>query len=139
MRLDFEFGLKSLCDVRGKTVKVFTDNMTAVAYVRRQGVVKSLDCNAIAQVIWSWCEVKGIWLRVAHIPGVENKLADFKSRNFADNVEWTLSDKIYTKVEQIFGSLEVDLFATRLNAKVAKYVSWKPDPDAFAIDAFEMC
>ena len=31
---------------------------------------------------------------------------------------------------------EVDLFATRLTNKLPKYVSWKPDPYAWKIDAF---
>lgn len=31
---------------------------------------------------------------------------------------------------------DVDMFATRLNAKLPCYVAWKPDPGAIAIDAF---
>ena len=31
---------------------------------------------------------------------------------------------------------DIDLFATRLNHKVNKYISWKPDPFAMAVDAF---
>jgi hypothetical protein len=30
----------------------------------------------------------------------------------------------------------VDLFATRLNTQLSRFVSWQPDPDAEAIDAF---
>ena len=30
----------------------------------------------------------------------------------------------------------IDIFASRLNAKCEKYFSWKPDPNALAIDAF---
>ena len=34
--------------------------------------------------------------------------------------------------------MEVDMFASRLNAKLKKYVSFFPDHDAYAIDAFSM-
>ena len=33
---------------------------------------------------------------------------------------------------------EVDLFASRLNAKTDKFISWHPEPGAFGIDAFSL-
>ena len=33
---------------------------------------------------------------------------------------------------------ETDLFASALNHQVPKYVSWNPDQEAFAIDAFSI-
>ena len=41
-----------------------------------------------------------------------------------------------------FGKPEVDLFASHLNTKCTKYVSYKPDPGAFHvndINAFSVC
>ena len=32
----------------------------------------------------------------------------------------------------------IDLFASMNNKKLERYVSWKPDPDAFAVDAFSL-
>lgn len=32
----------------------------------------------------------------------------------------------------------MDLFACRLSKQVCTYVSWKPDPDATAVDAFSI-
>jgi hypothetical protein len=43
-------------------------------------------------------------------------------------------EKICSKVYQP----NVDLFASRLNYQLKPFVSWLPDPDAFAIDAFTM-
>ena len=40
-------------------------------------------------------------------------------------------------IESVVGTLEIDLFASRLNHQCAKYVAWHPDPGAFAIDAFQ--
>ena len=133
-----DFALRSLCDREGTHIKVFTDNMTALAYIKHQGGVKSPDCNKVAQDIWAWCEDRDVWLSIAHIPGLENELADYKSRHFADNLEWSLKPEIFSRIVKVFGKPEIDLFATRLNCKVDCFVSWKPDPQAFAVDAFSL-
>ena len=130
------FGLKSLCKEDGVHIRVMTDNTTALAYVKHLGGVKSLRCNQIARKIWDWCEDKGVWITIAHIPGILNTLADFKSRHFVDNTEWELNPKIFKRICLLFGKPEVDLFASRLNKKVDLFVSWNPDPDAWRIDAF---
>ena len=130
-------GLQSLCPT-GCHVRVMTDNTTALAYVKHQGGVRSLECNEEAQRIWSWAEGNQVWISIAHVPGIFNEIADFHSRNFADNLEWSLNDRIFNKIVKIFGQPDVDLFATRLNAKTEKYISWRPDPGAIAVDAFSI-
>ena len=65
-------------------------------------------------------------------------MADYKSRHFSDNLEWRLNNKVFHKIVGIFGLPEIDLFASRLNKKVERFVSWGPDPEAEAIDAFTM-
>ena len=93
-------------------------------------------CNDLAFDIWSWAVKKDIWLSASHVPGVENNIADLKSRYFYDNKEWSLNPYMFEKVCETFGKPEIDLFTTRLNAKCELYVSFKPDPNAFAVDAF---
>ena len=41
------------------------------------------------------------------------------------------------KIFQIPGPCQVDLFATRLNNQLRKFISWNPDPFAWATDAFQ--
>ena len=36
------------------------------------------------------------------------------------------------------GGCDVDLFASRVNAQLKSYVSWRPDPDVMALDAFTL-
>ena len=79
---------------------------------------------------------KDIWLSTSHVPGVENNIADLKSRYFYDNKEWSLNHYMFEKVREKFGKPETYLFATCLNAICELYVSFKPDPNAFAVDAF---
>ena len=130
------FGLKALCEVSKCHIRIMTDNMTALAYVKHHGGVRSEGCNREAQDIWSWAEEREVWLSIAHIPGVDNVMADFKSRNFEDNLEWELSEKLYERIVDRFGEPEIDLFATRLNCKVPRFIAWYPDPEAWAVDAF---
>ena len=131
-------GLQSLCRLEEVHVRIMSDNTTALAYIKHQGGVKSPECHEIAKQIWIWAEERNIWLSGAHIPGVDNVLADYKSRHFEDNLEWCLSDKIFRTIVSVFGKPEVDLFASRLNHKLDRFVSWKPDPQAIAVDAFSL-
>ena len=43
---------------------------------------------------------------------------------------------MYSILVEKFGPFCIDLFASRLNYKEPKYVSWKPDPLALFVDAF---
>lgn len=121
---------------RGSFIRVVTDNTTAVAYVNHMGGTKSRDCDKVARRIWSWCEAKGIWLRAAHLPGVENVEADHESRNFTENTEWKLNPEIFDCLCKTWGVPEIDLFASRLNFQIPNYCSWIPDPGATWVDAF---
>ena len=133
--LAIKFGLQ--CYWEGSThVSLRSDNMTAVAYIKNLGGVKSIGCDQIARDIWEWCENRNVVLSISHIPGVDNVLADFRSRSFSDSLEWELNSKIFDKICKVFGMPNMDLFATRLNNKCPCYASWEPDPQAVKLDAF---
>ena len=130
------FGLKSLCKEQDKHIRIRTDSTTALAYVKNMGGSKSGDCLEEALQIWEWAQGQNCWLSITHIPGVDNILADLRSRKFKDHLEWVLNPKLFTQICKQWGTPEVDLFASRLNAKVRKYVSWEPEPDNWRTDAF---
>ena len=65
-------------------------------------------------------------------------IADFKSRHFHDNTEWPLHPTVFSSITHTFFYPEIDLFASRLNKQVDKFVSWKPEPGAWAVDAFHL-
>lgn len=104
------------------------DNTTSCAYLK----------NLLAAEIWEWCIQRNIWLSVAHVAGTSNVEADILSREINDDLEWALEENIFQKILHKFGKLEVDLFASRLNHKLPKYVALRPDPKAIAVDAFSM-
>ena len=79
---------------------------------------------------------KLLWSR-RHRPGVENRRADLLSRWKQDSTDLKLDPKYFRLAEQRWGRHTVDLFATRLNRQVGRFVSWRPDPEATAVDAFQ--
>ena len=91
------------------------------------------ECNSIAKDIWNWAIYKDIWLSAAHIPGSSNIDADQLSRNLNLDLEWMLPAPMFQRKIIL---IDIDLFASRLNAQVEDYVSWKPHPVAKSVDAF---
>ena len=133
------YGLRSLCaDLAHVHVRVRVDNMTAVHYISNMGGVRSVRCNRIAKRIWLWCMHNNIWLSVAFIKGKDNVEADRLSRVFDERTEWMLNREVFQDLVLLWGRPEIDLFASRLNAQVAKFISWLPDPEAHGVDAFSL-
>ena len=130
------FGLQAFVkELKGKHVHVEIDNSTAVAYIRNMGGTHSKKCNKMAQAIWHYCINNDIWLSATHIPGVLNVEADRESRLFSDSTEWSINKTVFKNIIECFGTPDVDLFASRLNNKLATYYAWKPDPFAKGIDS----
>lgn len=129
------FALKCYAD-NDANVCLKSDNTTAVGYLNKMGGMHSPLLNNLAREIWSWCMQRRISLTAQHIPGECNSSADFGSRHFNDRTEWSLHPTVFTWVSQRVFWPEIDLFASRLNAKLERYVSWHPDPGAWATNAF---
>ena len=117
-------------------VRVMTDNTTAIAYINKQGGIRSMYCNDLAVDIWNICIDKGCHISAAHIPGVENITADTASREFEESAEWMLSPHIFNNICSLYGTPDIDMFATRVNTQLYRFASWRPDPDAEIIDSF---
>ncbi|KAJ8913473.1 hypothetical protein NQ315_013853 [Exocentrus adspersus] len=114
------------------------DNTTAVASINRMGSVQFQNLNNITQKIWRWCETRNIYIFASYINTKENVEADIASRQNHKETEWSLSQKAFQKILSKFGTPSIDLFASRVNKKCSKFVSWRRDPEAFQVDAFTM-
>ena len=79
-----------------------------------------------------------IWITAYHVPGVKNTLSDLRSL-FYNNKEWYLNKRVAKSLFDQFGKPEIDLSASHLNTKCSKYASYKPDPDAYHVNAFSLC
>ena len=122
--------------IKGKHVKINSDNSTAVCYLNAMGGTKSPSCNKLVQGIWTWCMQNKVWLTASHLPGALNVEAGQQSRQFNERTEWHLREMSSKKFPNSGGTPDIDLFASRLNSQLPKYVSWKPDPGATHVDAF---
>ena len=133
------YNLKSYCvDMRNEHIRLYLDNVTAVAFINGMGGTRSELCNKLSHDIWVWCIDRNLWVSAAHIPGVNNSVADSESRLRHDPTEWMLSNTVFKIIADCFYHPEIDLFASRLNTQLPKYVSWRPDPGCIAVDAFSL-
>ena len=97
------------------------------------GGTKSEECLREAIKIWEWAQDNKNWLTITHIPGVENVLADLRSRKFRDHLEWRLNTTIFDILCNEWGTPEVDMFVSRLNTQIEKYVTenWRTNAFSF--------
>ena len=63
----------------------------------------------------------------AHRPGKVNVRADHLSRWKHDHTDIRLEPKVFEIIDRRYGPHSVDLFATRDNRLLDRYVSWRPD------------
>ena len=49
--------------------------------------------------------------------------------------DWMLDKKVFSKLQKTWGHFDIDLFAARHNRQLPRYFSFKPDPEAEAVDA----
>ena len=125
--------------VFNKTVLVATDKTTVVAYINKEGGMKSGSLCALLWRILSWCTRQQVTLRARHIPGRLNVIADKLSRlGQTIQTEWSLHPEVFQAVCSRWHQLQVDLFATRFNNKLPQFVSPVPDPQAWAVDALSL-
>jgi hypothetical protein len=122
---------------KGKLVNVISDNTTTIAYINKFGGTRSPQLMDLAEEIWSYCLETGTRLRTTYVPSQFNP-ADAPSRRMNTQLEWSISQEFFQELDSQWGPHTVDLFATKANAKLKQYVSWRPDPQAIAHNALNI-
>lgn len=97
---------------------------------------KNLIVSNLARIIWEWCEERELFIFASYIASKENVEADLESRRLNKETEFELSDTAFQKIVKKFSYPDIDLFASRINAKCKDYVSWTRDPSSIAVGAF---
>ena len=119
----------------GTTVAVFCDNVTAVAYLRKEGGTRSPALNTIAQEILRWAESLQIRLAPQFIPGIRNVLADTLScPHHLPSSEWSLNMDVFRSLTRQWPVM-IDLFVTSDNHRCSIYFSPFRDPLSVGTDA----
>ena len=54
------------------------------------------------------------------------------------NLEWMLDPNIFEKACKLFFLPDSALYATKINTRLIRFVSWKSDPDAYHTNAFSL-
>ena len=125
--------------VQGKVVLIATDNTTVVAYINKEGGMRSGSLCALLWRLLCWCSLNQVVLKARHIPGRLNVIADKLSRQRqVIQTEWSLHQETFDLLCQTWHSPLVDMFATRYNCKLVQFVSPIPDPKAWSVDALTL-
>ena len=124
--------------LRGQCVLLLSDNTTSVACIERQGTYRSDALMSLSRDVLEFCQRLSITLVPRHLCGELNSLADRQSRYGPVGAEWSLDDETFLWLCRLAGPFQVDLFATRENARLPEFVSPFPDPLALGVDAFSL-
>ena len=69
------------------------------------------------------------WVIASHLPGSANVTADKESRVDHKETEWKLDPDVFHQIQSHFGVIDtVDLFASRVNFQIEKYIFLKAAP-----------
>lgn len=133
------YALKTFAEnLRGVTLLLRVDNTTAVAYINKMGGIQYPELNKLAKDLWQWCEKRNLFVFASYISSKNNKDADDSSRNKNVDTEWELSECAFNSIFNKWGPFDIDLFASKVNAKIEKFCAWRKEPDACVIDAFTL-
>ena len=128
--------LKRFQHIQGQILLVATDNTKVVAYINKEGGMRSGSLCTLLWRLLCWCNLRHNVLKARHIPGRLNVIADKLSRQGQIiQTEWSLHQEVFDLLCQTWHRPQVDMFATRYNCKLTKFVSPVPDPNAWAVDA----
>ncbi|KAJ1143655.1 hypothetical protein NDU88_009960 [Pleurodeles waltl] len=100
------------------------------------GGSRSKALAEMAKDFWHFSLQLQISVTSEYLPGSQNTLADWNSRFLEDSSDWRLDRAVFLALMKRWGPCTVDLFASRWNAHLSQYFSWRPDPGATAVDAF---
>ena len=79
---------------------------------------------------------KNLGVSASYINTTKNVVADKESRKLRNNLEWSLQTPIFDKIRLVYGPVTIDLFASRINAKVGRFYSYNPHAEACGHDTF---
>ena len=112
--------------VRGQHVLVRTDNTTVVAYINRQGGLRSSHLHMLAH---------RLIIAFTRILGVLNLGADLLSRGNPRYKDWKLHSEVVAQIWGRYGQAKVDLFASEENAQCPLFYSLTGQSAPLGLDA----
>lgn len=128
--------IKHFCENRHHIhVQLLLDNTTAIKYISKMGG-RIPKLNNLVKDLWLWCVKRDIWITAFHIFNVR---ADALSRQkLSDDMEWAINPNVLKQIMGIIGPCDIDMFASKRNFQLSRYVSYTPDVNAVAINTFSL-
>ena len=135
------YGLKIHArNLRSAHIRCRLDNIPALTCLNKMGSHKINTLNAITQLVWKWCLERQLHISCVFVPGVDNIIADFESRNIRNiDSEYKLNTSLLKEalnLLQVFPN--IDLFASRTNRQFTPFFSYRPDPESIGVDSFSV-
>jgi hypothetical protein len=116
-------------------IRVRTDNIVTMTYVNKMGG-KLPHLLALTELLHTFCLKRGIVLTAEYLPGVKNIEADRLSRIENDMSESKLNPHLFNTIQERWGPLQVDCFASSTNHQLKKYISLRTDHTCMYPDFF---
>ena len=122
-----------------QTVRVYCNNSTTVAYIRKQGGTHSQPLFQKTLELFNLLDQFIITLIPTHLPGARNVTADALScLNQPSPTKWRLPTETLNRLFCAFGTPLIDMYATAENKVTPVFVSPYPDDRAWAVDALSL-
>ncbi|KAI2660482.1 ORF V: Enzymatic polyprotein [Labeo rohita] len=121
--------------LRHNHVLVRTDSTATVAYINRQGGLRSRRMSQLARHLLLWSQTWLKSLRAIHIPGELNRAADQLSRQSTHPGEWRLHPETVQLIWSHFGEAQIDLFASPESSHCQRFYSLNEAPNSLGRDA----
>ena len=114
-----------------------TDSTTALAYIAKEGGTQSLPLLEVATKILLLAAEMKVSILPVYVPSEENLHADFASR-FKEMPDLHLRRQTFLDICRLWGSPEIDLFASPKSAQLPRFLAWGEAPSAEAFDALSL-
>ena len=126
-------------DLYDSHIQILSDNTATVGSLNKMGSSKSKALDRAIIDSWYWALSRNNWITACHIPGVLNVEADEESRSSESKTEWMLNKDVFNMItEQLGFTPDIDLFASRINKQLDRFMAFRPDPEAEFIDSFSV-
>jgi hypothetical protein len=99
------------------------------------GGTRSIGLLILANLLNSFCEERSISLEAFFLPGKLNVEADEESRAAFDSRVWMLCRRSSQAIDNMWAT-DLDLFSASWNHQHDRFISWWPQPGAWAVNAF---
>jgi len=132
------YGVMSLARAMGWkdcSLRVRTDNQTAMSYINRMGG-REPHLTRVTEEVHNYCMTRNIFLTAEYLPGEDNSIADALSRVTSNMSESQLARPLYELADREWGPHELDCFASATNTQCKMFVSLRLDTSTTYVDLF---